>query len=387
MTRPHTRGFTIIELLVVVAIIAALLAILLPAVNRARGQAAISSSMANLRSIGQAHVSYSGEWNGRQMCLAIDSIVSYGLGPASPPGAVADPWTCAEKYHIETGKFPPPILLGWGPNNEGVEIPWAYKVNAFNQQNAAMMAPYVFDSASPHFNYGWYRLPNAAILTKHLNGRFYDPTFYAKRDEAVYEYASLAMQSPSGYVGSYGNDANGNPNGGPEGIIEHVAPSSYSMSAAALFAPEVFAPTAEGGFRNPWSLPAGLRTPPLSAAQYPSLKTHVLEHHWLQNRRAECNPAFAGTTLYGGCQPYFFNASWESQPATLFYDGHVELVGVRDAHRADGRAMSQSGDGLWRRDTPLGNDGFFIPEAYDQAATSFHILTTGGIRGRDIVSN
>ena len=48
--------------------------------------------------------------------------------------------------------------------------------------------------------------------------------------------------------------------------------------------------------------------------------------------------------------------------------------------------MAQAGYGLWSRDTYLGEDGYFIDYGYDQAATSFHILTTDGIRGRDVVS-
>jgi hypothetical protein len=34
----------------------------------------------------------------------------------------------------------------------------------------------------------------------------------------------------------------------------------------------------------------------------------------------------------------------------------------------------------------MGGDGYFIPEGYDFASSSFHILTTEGIRGRDKLS-
>ena len=60
---------------------------------------------------------------------------------------------------------------------------------------------------------------------------------------------------------------------------------------------------------------------------------------------------------------------------TLFYDGHVEGVGVRRAMRADGRMRNQTGNadwGLWSKDTGLDRAaGYFIPQSYDQADTSF----------------
>ena len=49
-TRKH--GFTIVELLVVVSIIALLIAILLPAIGKARDAARVTQSTANLRNLG-----------------------------------------------------------------------------------------------------------------------------------------------------------------------------------------------------------------------------------------------------------------------------------------------------------------------------------------------
>ena len=132
----------------------------------------------------------------------------------------------------------------------------------------------------------------------------------------------------------------------------------------------------------PWTLPSGYRVPSYGQVKYPTLKTHVLEFRWLQNLRAACNGSFSG------CEPYYFNHSFESSPVTLFFDGSVRMMNVMEAMSSDRRSIRQTGGekdghGLWSRDTSLLEDGYFIPEGYDFVETSFHILTIDGVRGRD----
>src|ERR1700733_15695795 len=58
------RGFTLVELLVVISIIAVLIAILLPAITRAQSAARRTACMSNLHQIGIAIVNYTDESGG-----------------------------------------------------------------------------------------------------------------------------------------------------------------------------------------------------------------------------------------------------------------------------------------------------------------------------------
>ncbi len=380
-----SRAFTVIELLVVVSIIALLVGILLPAIGKARDQAQLTISLANLRNLAMAHAAYAAEWNDRQYTPIVDNIAAYGTNTGDAFSNYNASNGGGAEY--DSGNHPP-TYLGYGKtrsdDREGVEDRmFAYK-NAGNVANASLTLPIVFGNPTGIRYFGSFRLPNALQFSQYVSSKFYDKTFYAPKDRIPWKAAEPCFESPDQFC-VYSEVPN--PNSTPVW-------SSYCLSPAGMYNPQVLAhedPDDESfnGFRDPWDLPGGFRSPAFSQCSFPALKTHMLDHNWLQGATADCNPGF--DRVYDGCEPYYFNHAWESSPATLFYDGHVETVGVRQTMRADGRMRVQTGQenwGLWSQDVdPWGTDGYLIELGYDRAATSFHILTTDGIRGRDILGD
>ena len=360
MHRRGSRGFTIVELLVVVSIIALLIGILLPAIGRARDQARQTLSLANLRQLGQAHGTYASDWSDRQFTLVRDDISRYGNSPTQAMGG----------YLSATGSDHPGIILGWGTTLGGGSGLIGYWMSWGG--NHPLVQPIDFGSG-----FGWFRIPNAKQFSQYLSGRYYDQVFYAPKDRVVDALIQDCLNDPGEFSQCGGTS--------------DTYWSSYCLSPAALYSPDVFRGEDRGGWQDPWQLAGGHRVPALGMALYPELKTHMIEHHWLQQARSDCNPGFEEGT-FDGCEPYYFNLGFESIPVSLFYDGHVAPVSVSKMIRDDTRAGNQSDEGgLWSRSTPFGLNGYFQDLSYDVPTepgrgTSGHILTTNGIRGRDVMN-
>ncbi|MFK7959317.1 MAG: type II secretion system protein, partial [Phycisphaerales bacterium] len=176
-----TRGFTIIELLVVVSIIALLIGILLPAIGKARDQAKQTASLSNLRNLGTAHGSYAAEWGDRQFTLVNDNIASYGTNAGAAFGAYT-----ASNGGGEAGGHPGPNL-GWGyVNGNGDYVLFYYRTHA-NIANARLCEPIVFEGTNFEVNgyFGSFRLANCRQFNQYVSGKFYDPVFYAPKDTIV----------------------------------------------------------------------------------------------------------------------------------------------------------------------------------------------------------
>ncbi len=359
--RRATIGFTIIDLMVVILVIMILLAAAVPMVAGAGGNAGIQQSMSNLVAQSAAHLLYAADWNGRQVTHNPDDFGFYG----GDMGAYNNANGCFnnnENCH-------PPIIAGIGETQSGSWVIWAYWSTAGNN---ALMQPINFpgppnDSAGID-GWGYWRFPQARPIHDYLNGRYQDPVFYAPNDTGVVGPLAGCMDQPGEFV-AYPSNCN-------------PAWSSYARSPAGIFHPDVFRSNADGGWQAAWELDHGYESPGLFQATYPDLKTHLIEHSWVQNPPAPCNPAFFG------CEPYYFNGGIDSAPVTLFYDGHVRLLPNAEVLFADLQVLAQTGqvDGLWHRGTPFGASGYHIDNGFDGVPLSHHVLTTDGILGRDTLA-
>jgi len=244
-------GFTIVELLVVVSIIALLIALLLPAVQKGRDKALISQSVANLKNLASANETYAGDWGDRQFtCVPDDAGLVQG--------------NCAT--YLSQIACPPQQLLGWDVTG----AMWGYFIGSGgkcaqfgypgNCGNWVVHLPIGLGGADSGF--GAFRIPGLKAFHSYLNDRFYDPTLYAPKDVVPYNNISRYFTNAAEF--SY------NPS---DGAYED---SSYCWSPAAMYDVKVFgrnSATLNGnGYTAPNTLPAGYRSPPVSRCKYPSLK-------------------------------------------------------------------------------------------------------------------
>jgi prepilin-type N-terminal cleavage/methylation domain-containing protein len=332
------KGFTLIELLVVISIIALLIGILLPAIGKARDSAKVAISMSNLRNFGAAHATYTAEWNGRQWTTCPDDLTVI-LG--GPPAAYATDYT--------GNALIPRVPLGFDRNG-----------THFATGRGWAIQPMWYTG---NCSLGSFRAFHTKPFNQYINNKVYDPIFWAPKDYTIEESIFQWMDDPGEWV---------------NGASFYF--SSYCSSVAAQVSPDVYRDALDGGSQRATALAGGHRSPSIAMARFADQKTHMLEHYWLQQNPSESIPGTGGV-------PWFFNMGPDSTPATLFYDGHVRMMSVREAVQSSNTVFAQTGKRLDADDPAcFGSGGYFESYAYNGATAdinSYHVFTADGIRGKD----
>ena len=371
------RAFTIIELLVVVAIIALLIAILLPAIGKARDAALVTQSSANISNVTKAGYTYAADWSDRHFTAAPDDLALAGGDCASYANTIACPSQQLLGFDTSGGL--------WGYWVSGTLCPQGVG----QAGNCQVLKPLVFaapgsggagNEGNPYSNcFGAYQMMNTKAYNAYLNGRFYDKVFFAAKDRVGLLAADFGLINEGEFTPGTGGT---------------VVFPTYAWSPANMFNPGVLGSRAldcasAGNFSA--SGPAAYRAPKLGLARFPELKSYAHEKLWLQNREGgEYNYNYATKRLW------LFNEGYNSSPVVAFIDGHVSQVGINTCINDDYRIKVQSNNpcatskGLWHRGTQMGANGWFTPLSgydplVDMRPTSAFMLTVDGILGQDVI--
>jgi prepilin-type N-terminal cleavage/methylation domain-containing protein len=390
-TSSTRRAFTLIELLVVVSIISLLLAILVPALGRARDAALITQSVANLNNLKSANMTYAADWADRHFTAMPDDV-----GSIQPTVPCTQPQRCAA--YVSQIACPSQQLLGFDTNG-GL---WGYWVagqlcpqSVGQCGNWAVLEPCDFvdpgsgGTGHPSIPYtdcfGAYQMCNTKAFNTYVNNRFYDKSFYAPKDTVGMTACEFGFENEGEYT----------PN--PQDN-QYLTFPTYIWSIANMWPPGVFSskPSMQSHVGKPCQAgPGGFKSPSLGLAIAPELKVLMMEKLWLQNRGKA--PLKNGNFATPRC--WLFNEAYNSAPACLFIDGHTQVCAMNTAVNDDTRTAIQNAQessiaplakGLWHKGTPCGPDGWFTAGAgydplIDLRPTSFGILTVDGIMGRDIL--
>jgi prepilin-type N-terminal cleavage/methylation domain-containing protein len=427
MKTTKRSGFTLVELMVVVSIIALLVGLILPAVQSARNSAMVNESKVNVREIHRLNKTYENDYN-KLWSGVPDNLSEFDFNILAPTGApypaFANGRTAIETLQkwiqvtaSNTGYLDQSLGVSWGEGGEGWSFSWG------GSGVPELILPMTWHSGSSgggtvltpgsgsqlkDQSLGTHRFTNSFQMSKAVGGPN-AKMFYASKDTAMLEILRKnnclkntgdACDISEDFLWSGNNEAL---NVGGDGRLSGL-PSSYCFSPPAMMSSKVYAAS---GWKDPMSFAGGFRQQRMGMAKYSNLKSFLSEHNMLQNNSFHCAPAphFEGTYMdphdregfhFNGCAPFIMNAHYDSSPVMAMMDGSTRTVSVHQAKQDDTLSGGGSNNGLWHRQSPTGLDGYLLNEGRWKSgggtdsdgknSCGFHFTTLDGIKGRDVLS-
>jgi len=432
MKTTKRTGFTLVELMVVVSIIALLVGLILPAVQSARNSAMVNESKVNAREIHRSNKAYENDY--RQLWTGVpDNLSEFDYNILAPTGAPYPAYannrsaiqTLQKWIQVmasNTNYVDQSMGVSWGEGGDGWSFSWGGSgvpelilPMSWHSSHAENPGHDVKTPGSgsqlKDQSLGTHRFPNTFQVSKATGG----PNagmFFAPKDTAMLEILRKnncldntgdACDIAEDFLWS-GN--NGALNVGGDGRLSGL-PSSYCFSPPAMMSSKVYSREA---WRDPMTFAGGFRGQRMDMAKYSNLKSFLSEHNMLQNNSFHCAPAphFEGTYMdphdregfhFNGCAPFIMNAHYDSAPVMAMMDGSTRTVSDHQAKQDDNLAGGgQSGmpDGLWHRSSPTGTQGYLLNEGRWKSgdgndsgganSCGFHFTTIDGVKGRDVLS-
>ena len=208
-----SKGFTLIELMVVVAIIATLLGILLPALASARKTAQATKCLSGMRNMEVAHWMYMTDHDGQ--------FIDVGLGgPGHDP---ANSWinTLSEYYGSPLlHRSPVDDSIYWdAPGNGGVFRRTSYGVNNYLIPNPG---PGI---TNPVVRFEQVPKPSSTVHFMYMSES--DPTYAVSDHPHIEQWPTLAPLYPNNTAGAAASQLETHAHGGVPGSWEAVTNYSY----------------------------------------------------------------------------------------------------------------------------------------------------------------